>query len=450
MEPSVVVVGAGVFGASAALEIARRCAAAGKGRRVELVSPSGLEPDALASTTDISKIVRLEYGADAEYTDMCELALAGWARWNAEAAAAGLPRPLFYEDGLLVLAGPRHGLRAGAFEGDSLREMRARGHAVEELPDDAAALARRFPAFRGVAQNAFAGGFFDPRSGWANSGETLKWLLLQCAAQPNLRVRRAAAEALLLAADGARVVGVRLAADDAAVPAKILPAQTVVLAAGAFSPRLLPALAAVMRPLAQVVCHFALDDPADRAAHAAPALPAFTAAISESGYYGFPLHPTADVLKIGHHGPGYPIDPAMCTAAGLRAATERLSDAHVSAVRKDLARMMPAVARARLHSTRVCLYCDTFDGDFMIDAVPKVAGLFVAAGGSGHGFKFAPILGGLIADVVLGVPNRFAHRFRWREPASGSAAAVDGARQRSSPTVASTTTAHSFHSDSKL
>jgi glycine/D-amino acid oxidase-like deaminating enzyme len=42
-------------------------------------------------------------------------------------------------------------------------------------------------------------------------------------------------------------------------------------------------------------------------------------------------------------------------------------------------------------------------------------GLVVAAGGSGHAFKFSPLIGRLIADVAEGRPNRFAHRFAWRD-----------------------------------
>jgi hypothetical protein len=63
----------------------------------------------------------------------------------------------------------------------------------------------------------------------------------------------------------------------------------------------------------------------------------------------------------------------------------------------------------------LCLYCDTWDGNFWIDRDPEREGLVVAAGGSGHAFKFAPLIGGIIADVVEGRPNRFAHRFAWRD-----------------------------------
>jgi glycine/D-amino acid oxidase-like deaminating enzyme len=75
---------------------------------------------------------------------------------------------------------------------------------------------------------------------------------------------------------------------------------------------------------------------------------------------------------------------------------------------------LPALAGAPIIATRLCLYCDTFDGDFWIAHDPARPGLIVAAGDSGHAFKFAPVLGGLIADVVETKPNPWAPRFRWR------------------------------------
>ncbi|MBS1124297.1 MAG: Sarcosine oxidase, partial [Deltaproteobacteria bacterium] len=51
----------------------------------------------------------------------------------------------------------------------------------------------------------------------------------------------------------------------------------------------------------------------------------------------------------------------------------------------------------------------------------------VATGGSGHAFKFAPVLGALIADLALGVPHPLAHKFRWR-PELAEATRGDAAR----------------------
>ena len=62
----------------------------------------------------------------------------------------------------------------------------------------------------------------------------------------------------------------------------------------------------------------------------------------------------------------------------------------------------------------MCVYTDTWDGNFLISSHPEVEGLTVATGGSGHGFKFGPVLGGLIADAVQGVSNPYLERFEWR------------------------------------
>ena len=52
---------------------------------------------------------------------------------------------------------------------------------------------------------------------------------------------------------------------------------------------------------------------------------------------------------------------------------------------------------------------------------PDRPGLAVASGDSGHGFKFAPVLGGVIADAIEDKPSRFTERFAWRMPAARKA-----------------------------
>jgi glycine/D-amino acid oxidase-like deaminating enzyme len=84
-------------------------------------------------------------------------------------------------------------------------------------------------------------------------------------------------------------------------------------------------------------------------------------------------------------------------------------------LRQFLAETFPALLGAEVVYTRLCLYCDTLDEHLWIDHHPERPGLAVAAGGSGHGFKFGPMLGGLIADVVEERPNPYKEKFRWRE-----------------------------------
>jgi len=82
--------------------------------------------------------------------------------------------------------------------------------------------------------------------------------------------------------------------------------------------------------------------------------------------------------------------------------------------RAFLAESLPLLASLPMHGSKLCLYCDTWDGDFWIGRDPERQGLVVATGGSGHAFKFAPVLGGLAADALEGVENDYSQRFAWR------------------------------------
>jgi glycine/D-amino acid oxidase-like deaminating enzyme len=95
-------------------------------------------------------------------------------------------------------------------------------------------------------------------------------------------------------------------------------------------------------------------------------------------------------------------------------AQRRIPDGHEDRCRRFLATTFPDLAAAPVVGRRVCLYCDSFDGHFLIDHDPDRLGLVVAAGGSGHGFKFAPVLGPLIADITEGRAHPWAARFAWR------------------------------------
>jgi glycine/D-amino acid oxidase-like deaminating enzyme len=141
--------------------------------------------------------------------------------------------------------------------------------------------------------------------------------------------------------------------------------------------------------------------PSDPTLFSAERFPVFGADISTTGYYGFPFH--AGVVKIANHGLGrllHPLSPDRVVTAE-----------EIGALRQFLDESLPALAGAPLVHTRVCLYCDTWDGHFWIAPDPEQPRLVLATGGSGHAYKFAPLLGGWIADAVEG---KVRHRFRWR------------------------------------
>jgi glycine/D-amino acid oxidase-like deaminating enzyme len=146
----------------------------------------------------------------------------------------------------------------------------------------------------------------------------------------------------------------------------------------------------------------------------------FTADVGRTGFYGFPVLPDG-TLKLAHHGAGRRVHPD---------APRTIAPDDEPRFREFLRRALPELAEAPLAGSRLCLYDDTPDGHFLVDRHPERPGVFVAAGGSGHAFKFAPVLGELIADVVEGRPPAWAARFAWtpRRAAGAAGVAADQAR----------------------
>lgn len=374
-------VGVGVFGVSAASALASR------GWQVDL-HDAGPVPRPEAASTDISKIVRPDYGADTLYTELMERALPLWTAWNERWREV-----LYHQDGFLVLA--KAAMRPGGFEHDSLRTLAARGHAVDRL--DSRQLAARFPAW---VASRYPDGYFNAWAGWVESGRALTRMIADAEA---IGVRVHSEEGVReLIEDGSRVAGV------VTTSGRTVRGDLVLIAAGAWTPILAPHLAGVMWPVAQPVFHLKPDDP-ER--WRPPQFTVWAAAIAETGWYGFPAN-AGGIVKIANHGPGRRVHAD---------AARVVEEGDAAKLRTFLRENLPALAAAPLALSKTCLYCDTFDGDFFIGRDPERPGLAVAAGDSGHGFKFAPILGDVIADAIEDKASRFTARFGWRDRADRKA-----------------------------
>ena len=112
-------------------------------------------------------------------------------------------------------------------------------------------------------------------------------------------------------------------------------------------------------------------------------------------HYGFPMMgPSGDNpgLKIAHHARGAMADPRTVSREPMAGDEESF--------RWVLERYLPA-ADGPLLSLRTCLYTNSPDGHFIIDRHPKHANVTLACGFSGHGFKFASVMGEVLADLSL-------------------------------------------------
>lgn len=388
-QPTALVVGAGAFGVVSALELAHR------GFAVTILD-RGPTPHPEASSTDISKMLRMDYGSDVFYHELAEAALDIWDEWN-----RGWPRPLYHEEGFLVLAPGQ--MRAGGFEYESHRVLTERGYKPQRV--DSAYMARHHPEW---SSDRYPDGYMSPRGGWAESGAVVTDLLQQCV---DSGVRTMTGTFVRLLSHGSRVSGALVSTG---LSEQTIKADSVVLCAGAWTPSLAPWLSKVMTAVAQPVVHFAVNR---TESFGRSAFPPFSADISGSGWYGFPV--LADGrFKLGHHSDGLVVDPSQRGTVG---------PGHIEKARDFLRESIPSIAEAPVVDTRICLYCDSVDGDLLLDRDPEREGLVVAAGGSGHGFKFTPMIGKIVADAVEGRANRWQSRFCWR---TGGNAVAEEARHQ--------------------
>ena len=377
-----IVVGAGIFGITAALELRAR------GHAVTLLDPGPI-PAPLAASTDISKVVRMEYGPDREYMALMEEARAGWLRWNERWTADGTG-PLYHESGVLMVT--RDAMSPGGFEHDSYGMLLERGHRPERM--DAATITRRYPAW---STGRFLDGFFHRKGGYAESAAVVAALAREACTHGVAVIEGSRMTSLIK--ESGRVRGVRTDRGQQ------LEADAVVLATGAWAGSQHPPMSGAIRASGHPVFHLR---PVEPDLFRAERFPTFTADVARTGYYGFPVN-AQGVVKIGSHALGRPIDPD---------APRHLAAGAENRLRRFLRDTFPALADAPVVYTRLCLYADTQDEDFWIARDPEHAGLTVAGGGSGHGFKFAPVLGRLIADAATGVDNPALGRFRWRPDVS--------------------------------
>jgi glycine/D-amino acid oxidase-like deaminating enzyme len=371
---TVIVVGAGINGVTSAIELKTR------GHKVILVDPGPL-PHPLAASTDISKAVRAAYGPDEDYTALAERCIELWRKWNAKFGIE-----LYHETGVLFVC--QHPMQPGDFEYESCRVLERHGHRFERF--DSFTFHQRFPAF---AEDRFQDGFFDPDAGYVESGRVVA-TLIEHARSRGVELREHARFTALDESDR-RVEGIVL--EDR----HRINGDAVIMATGAWTPHLLPFTKEFLRSTAHPVFHLRPKQPnfflPER-------FPFFGADISTTGYYGFPLN--QGVVKIANHGPGREMSPDSPERVVTR---EDEND-----LRKFLRSTIPGLADAPIVYTRVCMYCDTNDGDFWIARDPERPNLTITTGDCGHGFKFAPVLGELIADAVEGKPNPLLQKFRWR------------------------------------
>ena len=169
-------------------------------------------------------------------------------------------------------------------------------------------------------------------------------------------------------------------------------AERLVVAAGAWAGELLPFLKARLRPARQTVAYFHPEGRAEDYRIGRFPVWVYLGEEENDHYYGMPEFGREGIKVARHLAQEIEDDPEEVLGEADPARIEEL--------RAFLAREFTAPPR-RLAGWEHCLYTNTATEDFLLDLHPENPRIAVGAGFSGHGFKFGPLTGRVLAELVL-------------------------------------------------
>jgi sarcosine oxidase len=380
-----IVIGLGGMGSATVFELARR------GRRV-----LGLEQFALGhdqgSSHGQTRIIRQAYY---EHPDYVPLVRRAYQRWYELEQLTG--RHLLTECGCLSIGRPDSSVVAGVHQ-----SARQHGLTIEALSADD--LRRRFPPFRFGDDHV---GVLEGSAGFLYVDDCVRSYAAEAA---RLGASLHANEPVLSwQADGH---GVRVETS-----AGRYRADRLVLTAGSWAGELLAHRGAPLKVMRQVPLWF---EPSDPSQFRRDVFPIYIADTSAGLFYGFPMIDPAGAKVAQHYGAPEVEGPAQVEPT--------VTMADEVPVRAFLRAHLPALDGPRRRGS-VCRYTLTPDRHFVIDLHPEHANVALAAGFSGHGFKFAPVVGEILADLIdTGRTVLPSERFRISRFAASSSPLPSGER----------------------
>jgi sarcosine oxidase len=364
-----IVVGVGGMGSAAVAHLA--------GRGLDVL---GLErydvPHAQGSSHGLTRIIRLPQYEDPTYVPLVRRALDLWRDLN-----DWYGHRLFHPTGTIDFGPPDSDIIAGSRRSCSV-------HGIDHELLSGAEVRDRFPGY-GLPEEYRA--VYQPDGGFLH--------VERCTVA---HVERAHAHgATVRAREGVEdwtstETGVRVTTDRG-----VYEAESLVVTAGAWTGELLPSLAPYLTPERQVLGWFQPDDPKR---FAPERFPVFVADVPEGHYYGFPRYevPGFKIGKYNHRG-------ETGTPADLKREPDRIDE---RVLRDCVDAHFPRAAGPTMQLS-TCLFTNSPDEEFLIDTHPEYDSVVVAAGFSGHGFKFASVVGEILADLTIdGDTDHPIDRFR--------------------------------------
>jgi sarcosine oxidase len=357
----VIVVGLGAMGSSAAYHLAKR------GARVlglEAFSPAHDK----GSSHGESRIIRQAYFEDPAYVPLVLRAYQLWEELEAESK-----QKLLNITGGLAIGSPQSELVAGCLKS-------ARTHGLNYDLLDRIEMKKRFPQFVLVESEV---AFYEQKAGYLNPEECIRQHL-ECASKRGADLRFE--EPILSWTADECGEGVQVVTEKNSYRA-----QSLVIAAGAWASDLIPDLPASLTVSRRVMFWF--RPMSQHSSFGAPVFPIFLWEPAEGPlFYGFPRTHESGDPKVAIHSEG-----EACTPSTIDRVVHPSDEAAIrSAIRFRIPALSGDISRAV-----TCMYTMTRDQHFIIDSHPRYPQVSIAAGFSGHGFKFSSVMGEILCDLAL-------------------------------------------------
>jgi sarcosine oxidase len=365
-----IVLGVGGMGSATLYHLARR------GHRVLGIEQFSLGHE-FGSSHGVTRIIRLAYAEHPSYVPLLRRSYQLWREMEQTAAE----RLLFITGGLDIGA-PESEMVVG-----SLRSCIE--HEIPHQTLDAAEMSRRFPGYRlpsgmvGVYQSD--GGFVLPE----------RSIVTHIMAAQSLGAEVHGCERVQSWREAGAGVEVQTDRD-------VYQASRLIITAGPWAAQAVPALRTLAVPERQVMIW---AQPLRPELFAADVFPIFNMAAPEGRYYGFPVYSVPGFKMGKFHHRSEQVDPDH-----MNRDCDREDEA---VLREGIARYFPDANGPTL-AMKTCLFTNSPDEHFILDLLPGVPQVSIAAGFSGHGFKFATVIGEIMADFALegGSPRHDLSLFR--------------------------------------
>lgn len=448
-DSKIAIVGAGVFGLSTALHLSKRGYT-----NVHIFDRQPYDQNdylcsegADAASADENKIIRASYGGAKLYQDLAFKAMPEWEAWNrllastpAEQLPAGLsPQYKLWDNcGFLRISDQGFDNEERATQDNFPPELKHTQYRISDPQRRRDALESGNPAskldpFDRLSKNLPTDGILDTTAGYALASRACAFALHLCQ-KANINLYLGPDHALKSLSYSTPSPTQTKIVTGLTTDSGTHTCSHLILATGGWTPTLLPTTSSLLETTSGSVLSFRLPSSRpDLWSKFSPTnfpvwsfnMPSYTRpGTSIGGIYGLPRTPEG-VVKIAFRGAKFPSYTHTHPSTGAPLSHPRTDeDDKVPAeamrvLRTFAAENMPELLGLELEKARLCWYTDSVDNNWLISYVPQVSNLVVASGGSGHGFKFLPVLGEHVVDVFEGSETEYARLFAWRDVPEG-------------------------------